>query len=131
MAARYITAFYDKMLASSGIRITQFTILHQLRLLGPMEIKPLAAAMAMDRTTLAVNLKPLEREGLLRVAVNPADRRARCIEITRKGLVRLELCLPLWRKAQARFEDQYGGAKAARMRGLLSDVRETGLEPWT
>jgi DNA-binding MarR family transcriptional regulator len=52
------------VLAPSSLRITQFTILNKLAHLGPMTIKRLAAAMAMDRTTLATNLKPLERDGL-------------------------------------------------------------------
>jgi hypothetical protein len=41
-----------------------------------MTIKRLATLIAIDRTTLATNLKPLERQGLLAIA--PAeDRRAR------------------------------------------------------
>jgi hypothetical protein len=63
-AARYLTAVYDRTLAPTGIRITQFTILYKLARVGPMTIKRLASDMAMDRTTLAVNLKPLERDGL-------------------------------------------------------------------
>lgn len=130
MAARYVTAFYDKTLAPSGLRLTQFMILYKVRQVGPIDVKPLAAVMAMDRTTLAATLKPLERDGLLRLAVNPQDRRARRIEITQEGSMRLDLCVPLWREAQARFEERYGAPKAADMRDLMKDVLATGLEPW-
>lgn len=95
-----------------------------------MEVKPLAASMAMDRTTLAANLKPLERDGLVRLTVNPSDRRARLIEITEDGASRAEACMPLWRAAQKSFEQRYGAVKAATMRSLMSDVLSTGLEPW-
>ncbi|MEO4002086.1 MarR family transcriptional regulator [Mesorhizobium sp. CAU 1732] len=130
MAARYTTAVYDKALSPSGLRVTQFTILYRLRQRGPMEVKPLAASMAMDRTTLAANLKPLERDGLVRLTVNPSDRRARLIEITEDGAGRVETCVPLWRAAQKSFEQSYGAAKAATMRSLMADVLKTGLEPW-
>jgi hypothetical protein len=60
-AARYLTAADDKALAPVGFRITQFTILNKLARLGPMTIKRLAA----DRTTLSINVRQLERDGLL------------------------------------------------------------------
>jgi len=93
-AARYLTAAYDKALAPVGLRITQFTILNKLARLGPMTIKRLAAAIAMDRTTLATNLKPLERDGLL-VTAAAEDRRATTIEITKAGRAKLQEALPL------------------------------------
>ena len=83
-AARYLPAAYDKALAPSELRATQFAIPSKLAKHGPMTIKGLATLIAMDRTTLATNLKPLEREGLLAIA--PAlDRRARNIQITDLG----------------------------------------------
>jgi len=128
-AARYLRAAYDKALAPSGLRITQFTILYKLAKHGPMTIKRLASLIAMDRTTLATNLKPLEREGLLATA--PAeDRRARNIQITELGRKRYDDALPLWADIQAQFEAAYGGAKAAKLHKSLGEVLETGLEPW-
>jgi hypothetical protein len=50
-AARYLRALYDKALAPSGLRVTQFTILCKLAKHGPMTIKRLATLIAMDRTT--------------------------------------------------------------------------------
>ena len=95
-----------------------------------MGVNQLAAAMAMDRTTLAANLKPLDREGFLRLTVNPEDRRARLIKITVKGEKQLEQCLPLWSEAQTHFEEQYGAEKAKNARELLTEVLLTGLDPW-
>lgn len=129
-AARYLTAVYDKALAPSGIRITQFTILHKLARLGPMGVKEIARAMAMDRTTLAANLKPLEREGWLCQAVDPDDRRARLVQITDEGQARLEQSLPLWRAAQSRFQKAYGAQPSIAMRGHMQQVLLTGFDPW-
>jgi DNA-binding MarR family transcriptional regulator len=128
-AARYLRAAYDKALAPSGLRITQFTILYKLAKHGPMTIKRLASLIAMDRSTLATNLKPLEREGLL--ATSPAkDRRARNIQITDLGRKRYDEAVPLWASVQAQFEAAYGGAKAAKPRKSLGAVLNTGFEPW-
>jgi DNA-binding MarR family transcriptional regulator len=128
-AARYLTAAYDKALAPASLRITQFTILNKLARLGPMTIKRLAAAMAMDRTTLATNLKPLERDGLL-VTAAAEDRRATAIEITQAGKAKLAEAMPLWTLAQDQFETRYGAEAASKLRSALGGVLEAGLDPW-
>ena len=56
-AARYLRAAYDRALAPSELRATQFAILSKLAKHGPMIIKGLTTPIAMDRTTLATNLK--------------------------------------------------------------------------
>ena len=128
-AARYLGAAYDKALAPVGLRNTQFSILQKLASIGPVTIKQLAAVIAMDRTTLATNLKPLEREGLVATTV-AKDRRARNIEITARGRARFEEALPLWSGVQDAFERRFGEREAAALRRSLQDVLETGFEPW-
>ncbi len=81
-AARYLGATYDKALAPAGLRGTQFSILQRLSAQGEMTITTLADVIAMDRTTMASNLKPLAREGLVTVETSAADRRARIVTIT-------------------------------------------------
>ncbi|MEV4604755.1 MarR family winged helix-turn-helix transcriptional regulator [Amycolatopsis sp. NPDC049253] len=129
-ATRYLTASYDKALAPVDLRTTQFNILHRLALAGKTTITALAQVSAMDRTTLATNLKPLERDGLLAIRASDADRRARVVEITEAGLARLEKAVPLWRSAQDRFEDAFGEADAAELRAALRAVLVTGFDPW-
>jgi DNA-binding MarR family transcriptional regulator len=129
-AARYLSASYDKALAPVGLRITQFSILHTLAVGGRTSITALSEAIAMDRTTLATNLKPLERDGLLAVRQDETDRRTRAVEITAAGLARLEQAVPLWRSAQDRFEATFGTTEAAELRTALRAVLGTGLDPW-
>ncbi|MET8138781.1 MarR family winged helix-turn-helix transcriptional regulator [Sphaerisporangium sp. NPDC005288] len=129
-AARYLGATYDKALASAGLRATQFSILQKLSVHGETTITGLAEMIAMDRTTLASNLKPLVREGLVTVESSPSDRRARVVTITPEGLSRLEAALPLWRDVQARFEETFGTGEAARLRASLGAVLHTGFQPW-
>ncbi|MEU6230643.1 MarR family winged helix-turn-helix transcriptional regulator [Streptomyces sp. NPDC047042] len=129
-ATRYLTAAYDKALTPVGLRTTQFNILHRLALEGRTTITALAQRIAMDRTTLATNLKPLVRDGLLIVQPSDTDRRARAVEITDVGLDRLEEAVPLWKAAQDQFESTFGAAEAAELRAALRAVLETGFDPW-
>ncbi|MFG2301026.1 MarR family winged helix-turn-helix transcriptional regulator [Actinacidiphila glaucinigra] len=129
-AARYLGATYDKALAPVGLRATQFSILQHLGARGELTITALADMIAMDRTTMASNLKPLAREGLVTVETSAADRRARIVTITPGGLARMESALPLWDDVQTRFEERFGTEDAARLRGFLEAVLDTGFEPW-
>ncbi|MEH0819065.1 MULTISPECIES: MarR family winged helix-turn-helix transcriptional regulator [unclassified Micromonospora] len=129
-ASRFLTATYDKALGPVGLRATQFSILRTLHAQGEMTITSLAEQIFMDRTTMATNLKPLAREGLVTVEPSTADRRARVVSITPDGLARIDAALPLWRAAQARFEDKFGVDEAARLRAALGAVLDTGLQPW-
>ncbi|WP_329525089.1 MarR family winged helix-turn-helix transcriptional regulator [Streptomyces sp. NBC_01462] len=129
-AARYLGATYDKALAPVGLRATQFSILQRLSAHGEMTITGLADTIAMDRTTMASNLKPLAREGLVTVQPSAADRRARIAAITPDGLSRLKAALPLWKAVQARFEESFGTDEAARLRTSLKAVIDTGFQPW-
>ncbi|MGW3727562.1 MarR family winged helix-turn-helix transcriptional regulator [Streptomyces sp. NPDC000851] len=129
-AARYLGATYDKALAPVGLRATQFSILQKLSAHGDVTISSLAEMIAMDRTTLATNLKPLAREGLVTVEPSAADRRARIVTITPDGLSRLKAALPLWKAVQAQFEEKFGADEAARLRASLEAVLDTGFEPW-
>jgi DNA-binding MarR family transcriptional regulator len=68
-AARHVTQFYDQVLAPAGLRVTQFSILSNLKRLGPLTINALARETVMDRTTLGRNILPLERDGLIRAMI--------------------------------------------------------------
>jgi DNA-binding MarR family transcriptional regulator len=129
-AARYLGATYDKALAPVGLRATQFSILQRLSAHGETTITSLADMIAMDRTTLASNLKPLAREGLVTVEPSAADRRARIVTITPDGRSRMNAALPLWKAVQAQFEESFGAGDAAQLRASLEAVLHTGFEPW-
>jgi DNA-binding MarR family transcriptional regulator len=83
--------------------------------------------MVMDRTTVAHSVKPLERDGLVAVKINPSDRRERLITLTKTGSKRVEDGFQLWQKAQKIFESKFGAEKALRMRQIMGDVVRTEL----
>lgn len=101
-AARAVTGLYDRVLAPSGLRATQVTLLVALEKAGPVPFTRLADALGMDRTTLTRNLEPLRREGLL--VLRPGeDRRVRLASITEKGRRAVTAAIPLWEEAQRRI----------------------------
>lgn len=126
-AARHVTALYDQLLAPTGLRVTQFSILSKLNRLGPMTINALAGEMVSDRTTLGRNIQPLERQRLIRVEPAASDRRAKVLCLTKAGEKRLAAALRAWSQAQAQFEARMGARRAANLRGLLRAVVATEL----
>ena len=126
-AARHVTQFYDQFLAPSGLRTTQFSILAKLKRRGPLTINVLARELVMDRTTLGRNILPLEREGLIEIVPDPADRRSKVVRLTEAGAARLREARAGWTQAQKKFEAAFGGPRAARLRDLLQAVTATEL----
>jgi DNA-binding MarR family transcriptional regulator len=126
-AARHITQFYDRRLAATGLRTTQFSILAKLRRQGPMTINALADEMVMDRTTLGRNILPLERDGLISIAPGAKDRRSKELKLTDAGLERLRAARAGWKDAQREFAAAFGEERAAGLRALLREVTATDL----
>ena len=121
-AARHVSQFYDQVLAPTGLRTTQFSMLAKLKGKGPLSINALAADMVMDRTTLGRNILPLQRDGLVRIETDVADRRAKALRLTKTGEKRLRAAREKWAVAQDRFETVFGRRRAAELRGLLRAV---------
>jgi DNA-binding MarR family transcriptional regulator len=129
-AARYITQFYDRYLATAGLRATQYGILAKLKGGGPMSINRLAAELVMDRTTLGRNVRPLERDGLIAIEPDCSDRRSKVLRLTKAGVTRFERAYKPWAEAQRHFEHAYGGKKASELRDKLRAVVASELGPF-
>jgi DNA-binding MarR family transcriptional regulator len=121
-AARHLTQAYDRYLAPTGLRTTQYSLLSTLRRTGPRSIQSLAGEMGLDRTTLGRNLRPLERDGLVSIGVDPLDRRGRALAISEAGEVKLEEARHCWEAAQARFVDTYGEAETQALHATLDGL---------
>src|ERR1700731_2600988 len=124
-ASRRISQLYDTALAPSGLKTTQRAILAQIGRSERTTVGELAEALVMDSGALAHTLKPLERDGLIAVAVDPDDRRNRLITLTRRGRTKLAETDALWAKAQRGFEAAFGRADSEALREglrfLISD----------
>jgi len=97
-AARALARRFDEALRPAGLTSGQFSLLMSLNQATPPSIGAIAALLAMDRTTLTANLKPLERRGLVETAVDPDDRRGRRLILTKAGHRTLQAALPIWKR---------------------------------
>jgi DNA-binding MarR family transcriptional regulator len=121
-ATRRMSQLYDLVLAPTGLRATQMSILVHIDRGDAPPMGELANALVLDRSALAHNLKPLERDGLVALIPNPADRRSRLATLTAAGQAKLAECRDLWTHAQSSFEATFGADQAARLRVALSEI---------
>jgi DNA-binding MarR family transcriptional regulator len=116
---RVLTQRYDEILAPSGLRVTQFSLLAALARTGTVPLTELAGVAVMDRTTLTRNLAPLERAGWVRTAPG-YDRRTRLVCLTEEGSAALARAQPFWQAAQAQVSEQFGRERLAALRAELA-----------
>jgi DNA-binding MarR family transcriptional regulator len=103
-AARALARRFDQALADVGLTNGQFSLLMSLNRPKPASIGTLAEFLVMDRTTLTANLKPLQRRGFLKIAVDTADRRGRLVTLTTKGHAQLQAAIPIWKRTHREAE---------------------------
>lgn len=123
-ASRRVTALYDESLAPSGLRSTQFAILAEIvdRADGPPTLNQLADDLALDRSGLGHSLRPLEREGLIRLERSERDRRSTLVVLTDHGQDRYEHAFALWQEAQDRYASALGLELATELREHLLQI---------
>ena len=105
--ARLVTQLYERHLAPTGLKPTQYTVLQVLKKAGPLPLSQAADLMGMDRTTVTRNLGPLERDGLIQIGPG-SDRRVRVISLTPKGESAWSRAYPHWESAQRTLTEAHG-----------------------
>lgn len=109
-ASRAITKFYDVSMEASGLKVTQFSILRNVMLAGPLSTSKLSQILNLDRTTLVRNLKSLESLKYIENA-DSSDSRERPITITDKGRYAVDAAIPYWEQAQESIKARIGSTK--------------------
>lgn len=118
--SRVITQCFDAEVRRHGIRPTQTPILRALQAKDGWSMAELSDWLAMERTTLLRNLRPLQRASLVKVQGGGQGGRV-MIEITAKGRKALSDTLPAWRSAQEKVVAILG---KERWSAIISDLQE-------
>jgi DNA-binding MarR family transcriptional regulator len=127
--ARAISNIYDAALAPTGIKITQFSLLRAVQRHEPIAISVLAEEMALDRTTLARNLAPLQRDRLLALSAG-SDQRVTEVRLTNAGRDAIERAVPLWKKTQHEVSRLLAPGRIARLYDISREA-STAAEKFT
>ena len=117
-AARTITRRFDEAIRSTGLTITQFTLLIAIGKARPTSIAQIGTYLSLDRSSVTRNLKPLEAAGL--VTRGPeGEKRMRQVLLTHAGKAKLKEAYPLWKRAQDAVEAALSDSfYTATMRGV-------------
>jgi len=126
-AARHVSLLYDRHLARSGLTNGQYAILAEIEGKAGRDrpsLSALAQTLVMDRTALSHTLKPLERDGLIRLESDQHDRRARLVSLTALGRKRAAIARACWTEAQTHFSKTFGRDEAIALQALLRIVTD-------
>ena len=100
LAARRMTAFYERRLGVHGLTITQFGLLAETGRLRAPSVGQLAALLEQAPSSLSRTLRVLEEDGLIALAPAPGNRRLRLVTLTAAGKAKLRAGANAWRDAQ-------------------------------
>jgi len=121
--ARAVTQFYDAEMRRHGIRPTQGTILASLNAKNTWSMAELSDWLGMERTTLLRNLRPLQRDGFVKIAGGGRGNRVE-LTITAKGRKQIEKLTPAWKSAQRAAVKTLG---EKRWSAILTDLETAAL----
>ena len=130
-ASRSVTQLYDQFLNPCGLRSTQLVVLLSAYVLGSSNLRRLADELAMDRSTLTRNLKPLIAQRLLQTMPAKGRGRSKVIEVTPRGQELLLTAAPLWEQAQNALRERLGGERLGRVVEDLAAVTSAVRKPRT
>ena len=118
--SRVITQFFDAEVRRQGIRPTQTPILRALQAKNGWGMAELSEWLGMERTTLLRNLRPLQRDGLVRATGAGKGGHVE-LEITARGRAAVAKTLPAWRSAQDKVVAILGRERWSR---IIRDLEE-------
>ncbi len=121
--SRVVTQFYDAELRRHGIRPTQTPILNALDAKSGWSMEELSDFLGMERTTLVRNLRPLERDGLVKLEGGGRGSRVE-LSLTTKGKKELDAVQPAWRSVQKSIVKTLG---EERWISILADLERATL----
>jgi DNA-binding MarR family transcriptional regulator len=127
-AARRLGKLYDDVLEPSGLKATQCSLVTQIHDFGNPTMAALARSLLMDLSAMRHSLGPLIRDGLVLLQSDAKDRRVKRVVLTPAGVAKFKEAMQLWRKAQGRFEQAFGSARAAKLRSELKFVTSEGFK---
>jgi DNA-binding MarR family transcriptional regulator len=120
---RAVARLYDTEMAAAGLKSSQYSLLSQVKALGPLGPTALAGHMGMDASTLTRNLRPLIDKGWVQQGPG-ADARQRVVTITADGLAKQAEAKACWKRAQLEVNRRLGASDVAALHELIDTAME-------
>ena len=121
-ATRRLGQLYDDAMAPLGLKATQFGLLVAIRDLTEAGKEPtlneIAARQLIQISALTHALRPLVRDGLVKLHPDPKDRRSKRAALTPAGLDRLQQAASRWAQVNGQVETTLGPGVAEGLRAL-------------
>jgi DNA-binding MarR family transcriptional regulator len=118
--SRRVSQHFDQIVAASGLKTTQYSLLSNIVQLEPVRPGDLAARLDMDASTLTRNLQPLIVQGW--VVVGPGDDgRSRFVCASPAGRAKRAAAQREWKKAQLAFNARIGDDAVVRLHAVIDD----------
>jgi DNA-binding MarR family transcriptional regulator len=118
--SRRVSQHFDHIVAASGLKTTQYSLLSNIVRLEPVRPGDLADQLEMDASTLTRNLQPLVTQGW--VVVGPGDDgRSRFVSATAAGRDKRAEAQRDWKRAQLAFNERVGPERVARLHALIDE----------
>ena len=106
-ADRVLSQFYNEYLASVGLKVTQFSLLRALDIIGKTTASELQEKLIMEQATVSRGIKPLIRDGYIQVAEG-SNKREKALSLTPAGKTLFKQALIPWQQAQNAFKQHLG-----------------------
>ncbi|MEI6486565.1 MAG: MarR family transcriptional regulator [Sphingomonadales bacterium] len=120
--SRQVSQIYDDALGRHGLTIGQYGLLACLSRRRGLAIGALAVQLAADASTVSRLVKPLVADGLIRIQIDPDDRRGRLVWLTDAGHARRGAAHAGWLAAQDVVEARLGSSRLAALRFMLDEA---------
>ncbi len=107
LLGRVVTRVYDAALRPHGLTAARLNILAAVGSRRPVTAAALARGLALDKSTLSRDLRPLLAAGWVATS-DGDDRRSAALSLTPAGSAVLAAALPAWEAAQAEVRRRLG-----------------------
>lgn len=105
-SSRAVCHLYDLVLAPTGLKLTQFTLLYAMSEAGEIAHCELAAHFAASEETFSRRLASARKSGWVCMKTGDRNRRVYCL--TERGRTILKMAMPFWERAQQRMRRELG-----------------------
>ena len=124
-AARIVTQVYEKKMAPTGLKATQYYMLVNIARHKERSISELGEIMLLDQTTITRNVDILKKSGYVNITKDKSDSRTKTITITDIGLAKLEEATPIWLQIQDKIENNMGKDKYKDLLETLKTLKDS------